>query len=251
MISTFPYDDGGAGRLRSIVDVDCYRATVAFCNAAGEWVIADSPFDGPPAPEGLRARLRGLMERNHDKWATYCEIFVRHPWSAEVWTTAACRAACRYKLPNGSDEDVMQGALVSFCELLRAKIDVLAWLRDKVSLEHFERWFRTFVFNLSSAAARNLPVFWQSQPRLNPDSPIDTLLQNIADYRSNASGDRWNKMLAVLARYPMRTKAVVLLRSHGQTWDEVAATLRISVEAARWAVEAYRDELRRDFTCFQ
>jgi len=53
----------------------------------------------------------------------------------------------------------MQAALLSFCELLKAEIDLLAWLKDKESLEHFEPWFRIFAFNLSSAAARNLPVF--------------------------------------------------------------------------------------------
>src|SRR5487761_1776587 len=105
--------------------------------------------------------------------------------SAKVWRTSARGAARRYGLPNGSDEDVMQAALLSFCELLKAKIDLLAWLKDKESLEHFEPWFRTFVFNLSSAAARNLRVFSHFQPPQNPESPIDAFLQNVADYRSN------------------------------------------------------------------
>ncbi|MGH7136507.1 MAG: hypothetical protein ACREHD_12260 [Pirellulales bacterium] len=88
-------------------------------------------------------------------------------------------------------------------------------------------------------------------PRLETELPVDELLQNLADYRSKEPGDGWNKMLAVLARYPMRTRGVVLLRSQGNTWDEVAAILHITVEAARWALEAYRDELRSDFACFR
>jgi DNA-directed RNA polymerase specialized sigma24 family protein len=130
-------------------------------------------------------------------------------------------------------------------------IDLLAWLNDIKSLDHFEPWFRTLAFNSSSAAARSLPVFRRFMPRQDPGSPIDALLHEIADYRSNESGDRWGKMLKALARYPMDTRAVLLLRAHRHTWDEVAAILRISVEAARWAVEAYRDELRRDFDCFR
>lgn len=78
MAPTFSYGDGGAGKLRSILDLDCCRATIVFCNAKGERVIADSPFDGPSAPEGLRARLRALMARNHDTWETYCQLFVHH-----------------------------------------------------------------------------------------------------------------------------------------------------------------------------
>lgn len=145
----------------------------------------------------------------------------------------------------------MQAALLSFCELLKAKIDLLAWLKDKESLEHFEPWFRTFVFNLSSAAARNLRVFSHFQPPQNPESPIDAFLQNVADYRSNEAGDRWHKMLAVLAPYPMRSRAVVLLLSHRHTWDEVAAILEISVDAARWAVAKHLKDLRRDFDVFR
>lgn len=272
MVPTIPYDDGGARKLRSVIEVDCSRATIAFWNAEGERIIADTQFDGPPAPAGLRARIRGVIARDHDKWGTYCELFVRHPWSKKVWTTAAQRAARRHRLPNGSDEDVLQDALLRFCELLKAKIDLLAWLKEMELLEHFEPWFRRMVFNLSSASARNVPVFsprkarqrgdlsinalrsflpvLPSAPR-RPDLPLDELLQNLADYRSNESSDRWNNMLAALARYPMLTRGVALLRSQGHTWDEVAAILRITVEAGRWAVEACREDLRRDFASFR
>ncbi|MGH7136506.1 MAG: hypothetical protein ACREHD_12255 [Pirellulales bacterium] len=153
MVPTFSYDDRGAGMSRSIVDVACCRATVVFYNAEGERVIADSPFDGPPAPQGLRARIRGLIARDHDKWGTYCELCVRHTWSQKVWTIAAQRAARRHGLPDGSNEDVLQDALLRFCELLRAEIDLLAWLKESESLDHFEPWFRTMVFNIKHVGA--------------------------------------------------------------------------------------------------
>jgi DNA-directed RNA polymerase specialized sigma24 family protein len=250
MISTFPYDSSGTLGFRAFVDADAGRATIIFFSE-GERIVAESPFDGPKAPESLRARLRDLIQRKHDKWRTYCELLVRNRWSADLWRTAARGAAFRKGLPNGFDEDVLQAALLSLCELLHAKIELLVWLEEKESLEHFDRWFRKFVFNLSNAAARNHSAFAHSQERQGPAFATDAFLEGIADYREKGSKPTFNEMLAILARYPEPTRAVVLLRYQSHTWDEVAEILCISVDAARWAVDAYRDELHRDFESFR
>lgn len=249
MTPTLSYDDGRTGSFRPSVDASSAVATVAYDTHSGKRGILWTPCDGRSEFDDILFRLGRLLAESEKDWWEYWYLFAEHPWSRKEWKNAARHAAHKHPLGSDGPDEVRQAGHVALCESLAVKVDFLAWL--EAPQKRFEKWFRKFVSNLCNAAARKMAKPIGLGSRQSPDSPLDEFLQKLADYRSNESPGHWNRMLAVLRLYPMRTRAVVLLQAHGHTWDEVAATLCVTVEAARWAVEAYRNELCRDFAPFR
>lgn len=244
MITTFAYDPT---QWPTTVDPRPGVQTLVFQTSNGELAIAQTPFD-PPPPLGLILRALFFMNDAEKKWDAYCALLVHNDWSRREGRYAA-RCACHlYGVAESWVEDVMQEAQLALCRLFAAKVDLIRWLKDP--LERFESWFRKFLFNASNAAARKMFRATRRVRFVDGQSPSDDFLLRLADDCATDPGTLWDRMQAKLARYPERTRAVLLLLNDGQTWAEVAETLDITVGKARYAVDSHLEELQRDFAEF-
>lgn len=248
MITTFTYALSAPGAHQPIDSANCV-ATVVYWNRDGVRGVAYSPSDGPPTLAGVRTRVQCLLAKSAEKWDDCWYMLVLHPSSREEWKRASCHAAGRYGLPTGSADEVKQSAQLDLCAVLDAKVDLRGWLCEP--LKHFETWFRTLLFNLCHAAAREIGRQSSFEARHAAGEPVGERLEQIADYRGEQSGSELHEMLSILARYPEPTRSVIPLRAQGFTRNEVAERLGITVEAVRWAEIKHLDDLRRDFASFR
>ncbi|HEV3344042.1 MAG TPA: hypothetical protein VG125_26950 [Pirellulales bacterium] len=245
MVSTFTYDARRKPTPSAVNAAGCV-ATVAFWNNDGERGIVYAPSDGPPLIETLLARLRAVYASD-TRWGTYWQFLARHPWSVCRWELAGLFVAYQYRLPKGSDDEVIQAGQLRLCVVLEAEPDVRAWIETHE--EHFAGWLAKLFFNCCRTAARKLARQRRFAARGGSDSSAE--LSNLIDPHADGSEAILNEMLAKLEEYPEKVQAVLLLLSEGHVWREIAETLGISPGAARWALRGHADKLRGDFESFR
>jgi DNA-directed RNA polymerase specialized sigma24 family protein len=213
-----------------------YSSAVVFSPHA-----ATSPHDEIPF------RLKEWIANPKTPCDQFFAFFLLHPRIVEKRNLVLKKRLAHFAIGPSDVEDVMQSMDLSLWRVFQRETDIRGWIGKSEgrfggwTYELFDRLCLPIVIALRQKALRR-PNYQSTS--IGPDDwdmvedrheSQTALLEQIIDVREK------------LADLPERTVRVVSLRWLGYTWDEIAEELGITSDAAKWALDSWRDELEKRF----
>jgi len=229
------------------------RNTLTYCSTLvpiwPESMIYGSQV-APSIREEVLIRINRLLADPNTPRDVYFVFFVWHPWCDEIWDQVIDHRIRDSHLGSDSAEDVRQGMKLLLLELISDHSDLRGWLEGAVS-RGFHGWTYTLIDNLCQEMVNAMRRGTFGSAKMRRGTPEYDDWAEVADESaSNTSIVEW--MLdrdEKLAGLPKRTQQVVWLKNIGYTWDEIAETLAITRDAARWAFDSCPAEVKRVLGC--
>ena len=200
----------------------------------------------PTIREELLIRSKRLLADPNTPRDVYFVFFMWHPWCDEIWGQVIENRLRGAHLGSDATKDVRQGMKLVLLELISNHSDLHAWL-EGAAASGFHGWTYTLIDNLCLEVVNAMRRGAFGSAKMRRTTPEFDDWAEVADESvSNTSIVEWmidrDEKLAGLSKH---TQQVVWLKSIGYTWDEIAETLAITRDAARWAFDSCPAKIKR------